>query len=107
MAIQTRSLAAVEHDYFFSQLAGDGLTVPANTPLTEVKRHFYKRAIGAGAANKVRTSELEREWLQSSTGLTSQNLDELWRKFVISYGIATANKTTNQIKYEFYIKNTI
>lgn len=108
MAYQTQSLAAAEHDWFFSQLSAQGGgSVAPNTPLNEVKQRFYRFWAG-GSSHPTSLVELERRFLQTQTSLTGeQSLHNLWSAYAGMVGINATGKTLDQIKYEFYIQNTI
>jgi hypothetical protein len=103
MAIQTRSLSAVEHDFYVTNVPGDA--PPANIKLNEAKKRFYNFYVGSAANNKS-VSEGEKLYLKKYTASASNSIADLWVEMAALYGISTTKKTLSQIKYEIFIKNS-
>jgi hypothetical protein len=101
MAIQSKTLASVEHDWF--AVRSDQ---PANAPLSQHKRAFYESAVAASIPANTSLVELERRFLQDETGLSTNSIPDLWSALVGNFEIDATGKTLDQIKFEFYIQNT-
>ncbi len=85
MAIQTQSLSAVEHDWYATR---SGATIMA--PLTQHKASYY---VSKGITQTGKPlSQMEREWLQTLTGVTSNRLPDMWREAVAGQGLTPSVK---------------
>lgn len=92
MAIQTKSLEAVEHDWFATRSGA-----PANAPLTQHKfAYFASKGVAQGPL-----TQMEREWLQSFNSSDSNNPFELWTAACQSQTL-TPGKSVNDCKFNFY-----
>lgn len=79
MAIQDKTLAAAEHDWYATRSG-----VAGNAPLDDHKRAYY---VSKGiTGNQKPLSQMEREWLQTLTGVTSQRLNDMWLQAVAGQG---------------------
>ena len=94
MAIQNRSLVAVEHDWYATR---SGL---ANTaPLGDHKRTYY---ISKGIVGTTKpTSQMEREWLQSVGSTTAIKPFELWLNACQAQTVGVG-KSVNDCKMRFF-----
>lgn len=94
-----KPLTQVEREFY----TANGIT---GTNVSQMRRDFYVSQLGASARGPV--TQLERDWLQKYTSSTSINNHDLW---VLAANTRTnidpANKTTDQIKYEFYIQGAL
>jgi hypothetical protein len=71
----------------------------ANAPLDEHKRAYY---VSKGiTGSKKPLSQMEREWLQTLTGVTSQRLNDMWLQAVAGQGL-TPTRHINSNKFLFF-----
>src|SRR3990167_2341563 len=100
MAIQDDSLTGAEHDWFATR---SGL---GNVPLNDHKREYFStKGFRSNASLSRPLSQLEREWLQSVSGTSSNNEGDLWIEVVSASGFTPAI-TTSQNKFIFYTSET-
>lgn len=97
MAIQTRTLSSVEHDYYATR---SGL--PNRSPLNDHKRTVWEKVVGGG---NLSLKELELRWLQSATSNSSSSLVEQWENMVGTYGAGNVAKTIDENRYKWYCQN--
>lgn len=97
MAIQTKSLAAAEHDFWATR---SGL--PANAPMREHKRVYIKSQTGVTSHNHI---VLERAYLKFLTSSTSNELQTLWEKAVAQQSLPVS-KNINENRRQFFVNNT-
>ena len=94
-----KPLTQVEREFY----TANGIT---GNNVSQMRRDFYVNRIGDAARGPV--SQLERDWLQKYASSTLNNNHDLWVAAANTRGnIAPASKTTDQIKYEFYIQGAL
>lgn len=98
MAIQDKSLSSAEHDWYATRSG-----MPSNAPLNEHKRAYYVSQ-GVTGLNKPLT-QMEREWLQKLTGVTSQRLPDMWLQAVAGAG-KSPSRNINQNRFIYYTQVT-
>ncbi len=100
MAIQTRSLTALEHDWFATR---SGL--PTQSSLNEHKiEYFCSKGFKSTSTLTKPVTQLEEEWLNSIAGRICEGLYELWVA-VCQNNSVTVGKSVDECKRNFY--NTI
>ena len=95
MAIQTSSLSSAEHDWYATRSG-----VAGNAPLNDHKRAYYISLSISDAGGKP-TSQMEWEWLHTLTGVTSNELADMWVQAVAGAGKTPANSISEN-KYLYY-----
>ena len=95
MAIQTASLSSAEHDWYATRSS-----VAANAPLNDHKRAYYVSQSIDDSGGKP-TSQMEWEWLHTLTGVTSNEIADMWVQAVAGAGKTPAN-SINENKYIYY-----
>ncbi len=98
MAIQDKTLAGSEHDWYATRSG-----IAGNAPLDDHKRAYYVSK-GITGANKP-LGQMEREWLQTLTGVTSQRLNDMWLQAVAGQG-KTPSVRINSNKFIFFTQVT-
>lgn len=94
-----KPLTQVEREFY----TANGIT---GTNVSQMRREFYISQLGAAANGPV--SQLERDWLQKYASSTLINNHDLWVVAANTKGnIAPGNKSTDQIRYEFYIQGVL
>lgn len=98
MAIQTRTLSSVEHDWFATR---SGLS--ANAPLADHKsKYFSDKGFGGNASIHKPIGQQEAEWLGSLTGVDgTHGYSDMWLEAVAGQGLTPA-KSLGQNRYIFY-----
>lgn len=97
MAIQTKTLAGAEHDWFATR---SGLNTQA--PLTEHKgKYFADKGFGGNASISKPITQQEREWLQNIASSSSNNEGDLWREAVAAQEL-TPSVSTQANKFIFF-----
>lgn len=86
----------VKHSWFKSK---SGL--PASAHITDHERAFYMSVVNLP---KESTSELEKRWLRTLTGVTSKELADMWREAVVGAGL-TPEPSINANREKYY-RNT-
>lgn len=94
MAIQTKSLASVEHDWYATR-SGE----PTGAPLNQHKAGYFGSK-GFGGANKPVT-QMEEEWLLSVAGRTCEGTYDLWSGACEAQS-ATVGASVDECKYNFF-----
>lgn len=102
MAIQGKTLAGAEHDWYATR-SGQ----PSAAPLSQHKRAYFKANVtDASATNNL--VELERMWIQQLLGLTFKDLSSLWENMVAQYiAAAQVSKDIDQNRFVFYSGDTV
>lgn len=102
MAIQNQSLASAEHDWYATRSG-----VAGNAPLNDHKRAYYasKSIAGTAGSGSKPTNQMEREWLQTLTGVTGKELADMWVQAVAGAG-KTPKNSINENKYIFFSQVT-
>lgn len=98
MAIQDKSLASAEHDWYATRSGA-----PANAPLTQHKRMYYT---SKGITGVKPLTQMEREWLQTLTGVTSKSLVDMWSQAVSGQGKVPSRDGMDANKYVFFSQVT-
>ena len=98
MAIQNTTLSSAMHDWYATR-SGE----PANVQTDMHKRSYFISKGIAGSISGVAKplSQMEREWLQTQTGVTSKRLPDMWVEAVAGAG-KTPSKSINENQYIFY-----
>ena len=97
MAIQTGSLQSAEHDWFATRSL-----LSASAPLADHKaKYFSDKGFGSNASLSKPLSQMEREWLQSVAGTSSNNEGDLWREACAAQSVPVTQNTTEN-KRNFY-----
>lgn len=96
MAIQNQSLASAEHDWYATRSGAAG-----NASLNDHKLAYYDTK---GIHGKT-VSQAEREWLTQLTGVTSNELADMWVQAVAGAG-KTPKNSINENKLIFYTQVT-
>lgn len=94
MAIQTLTLSSAEHDWFATR-SGE----PANAPLTQHKRGYFTKK---GITGTKPLTQMEREWLQTLTGVTSKRLQDMWSEAVSGQALTPSKDGMDANKFIFY-----
>lgn len=94
MAIQTRTLSSAEHDWFATR-SGQ----PANAPLGEHKRGYFT---SKGITGTKPLTQMEREWLQTLTNVTSKRLPDMWAEAVSGQTLTPSRDGMDANKFIFY-----
>lgn len=75
-------------------------TMPANTELSDRKRTYWASQAGGVQGADEDQMALEIRWLQSLTGVTSNQYDEAWLQAVAGAGgVPQGNTIANKILY--------
>ncbi len=98
MAIQTQSLSGAEHDWYATR---SGL--PTNAPLTEHKRRYYT---SKGITGTKPLTQMEREWLQTLTNVTSKSHVDMWSQAVSGQGLTPSRDGMDANKFIFFTQVT-
>lgn len=98
MAIQDKSLTGAEHDWFATR-SGE----PSNVSTDSHKRSYFVSKGITGAKKPL--SQMEREWLQTLTGVTGKELADMWVQAVAGAGKVPKN-SINENKYIFFSQVT-
>lgn len=98
MAIQTQSLAAAEHDWYATRSG-----IAGNASFNDHKRAYYASKSISGTNKK--TSQMEWEWLHTLTGVTSNELSDMWIQ-AVSGQSKTPVQSIDQNKFIFYSQVT-
>jgi len=98
MAIQTNSLNSAEHDWYATRSGR-----PANAPLSEHKRGYFT---SKGITGTKPLSQMEREWLQTLTGVTSKSLVDMWSQAVSGQTLTPSRDGMDSNKFIFYTQIT-
>ena len=94
-----KPLTQVEREFY----TANGIT---GNNVSQMRREFYISQLGAAAKGPV--SQMERDWLQKYATSTAIENHDLWVAAANTRtNIAPANKSTDQIKYEFYIQGAL
>lgn len=113
MAIQNKTLASAEHDWYATRSS-----LPNSAPLNDHKRAYYLTILtGKTYPSNITLIDLEREFLHdridgnSGSAAATDKENELWRKLITSPGIGIDGAINNipkklsQLKYEFFSQN--
>lgn len=88
MSIQTTSTSSAEHDWYATR---SGLSGQA--PLNDHKlAYFASKGIGSNASVRKPLTQLEREWLQTLTGVTSNEISDMWVQAVAGQSLTPGVK---------------
>lgn len=98
MAIQTQSLAAAEHDWYATRSGA-----PANAPLSQHKRMYYT---SKGITGTKPLTQMEREWLQTLTGVTAKRLPDMWSQAVSGQSLTPSRDGIDVNKFIFFTSVT-
>jgi hypothetical protein len=98
MAIQDKTLSGAEHDWFATRSGA-----VANAPLTEHKRAYFTKK---GITGTKPLTQMEREWLQTLTNVTSQRLPDMWSEAVSGQGKTPSKDGMDANKFIFYTQVT-
>lgn len=98
MAIQDKSLASAEHDWYATRSS-----MPANAPLGEHRRAYYT---SKGITGTKPLTQMEREWLQTLTGVTSQRYADMWSQAVSGQGLTPSRDGVDVNKFIFFTQVT-
>ena len=98
MAIQTQTLSSAEHDWFATR---SGL--PTQAPLTEHKRRYFT---SKGITGTKPLNQMEREWLQTLTGVTSKSIVDMWSEAVSGQSLTPSRDGMDVNKFIFYTQVT-
>lgn len=94
MAIQNRTLISAQHDWYATRSG-----MAQNAPTTEHMRAYW---VSKGiTGNNKPLSQMEREWLQTLTGVTAKRLPDMWLQAVAGQG-KTPSVKMDQNKMIFY-----
>ena len=94
MAIQTKSLASVEHDWYATR-SGE----PSDAPLNQHKAGYYGSK-GFGGSGKTVT-QMEKEWLLSVGGRSAEGPYDLWSAACEAQSV-TVGKSVDECKFNFF-----
>ena len=100
MAIQTVSLSSAEHDWFATRSG-----VAGNAPLNDHKRAYFASK-GISGTNGKPTNQMEREWLQTLTGVTAKELPDMWSQAVSGQSKTPSRDGINSNKFIFFTQVT-
>jgi len=98
MAIQNQTLPGAEHDWYATRSGA-----PANAPLSQHKRMYYT---SKGITGNKPLNQMEREWLQTLTGVTSKSIVDMWSQAVSGQGKTPSQDGIDSNKYIFYSQVT-
>lgn len=99
MAIQDKTLSSAEHDWFATRSG-----IAGNAPLNDHKRAYFASKSISGT-NKP-TNQMEREWLQTLTGVTSNELADMWSQAVSGQSKTPSRDGINANKFIFFTQVT-
>lgn len=94
MAIQDKTLSGAEHDWFATRSGR-----PSNAPLSEHKRGYFT---SKGITGTKPLNQMEREWLQTLTGVTSKSIPDMWSQAVSGQGLTPSRDGMDVNKFIFY-----
>ena len=98
MAIQDRTLPGAEHDWFATRSGA-----PGNAPLSQHKRMYFT---SKGITGRGPLTQMEREWLQTLAGVTSQRLPDMWAEAVSGQTLTPSRDGMDANKFIFYTQVT-
>lgn len=96
MAIQDKGLSPAEHDWYATRSGA-----PSNAPLSQHKFNYY----ASKSIPKAPLWQMERQWLQSLTGVVGKNEGDIWREAVAGQGL-TPSVSTSENKFIFFTQVT-